>query len=154
MPTRRAARGTLESGASLPRDRVEALAVAARRRRPGGDSRPVELAQHGDERRRLADVLREAEKRHAARARPQDRFAERGGGRQRAGLPESAAKAAASTGWRRSRSSAVSSCPGTNPFPIIRSVGLARPSAPRAAAEKEVAMPKKRTSPSSRAQST
>src|SRR4029453_19364463 len=130
-----------EAGLWLAGDGVERLAVAPGRGRPGGDAHAVKLGEDGDQRGRLADVLGEAEKRDAPRSGCAEPRGQRPGGAHRPG-PASDANAADSEGWRRSNASAVSSCPGTKPLPIHKRVGLARPSAPSAAAENDVAIPK------------
>ena len=85
-----------EAGLRLAGDRVEALAVAPGRRRSRNHAPAVKLRERGDQRGGLADVLRESEECDPARARAQEGVGQRGGGRQRAGLPERAANAPAS----------------------------------------------------------
>ena len=114
-----------EPGLGLSGDRVELLAVPSRRRRGRGNARAVELGEHGRERGRLADVLGEAEERDAARARPRRSAArDSAAARHARGLPASSANARASAGWRRSRSRASPSWPGTKPLPIDKPRGL------------------------------
>ncbi len=113
----------------LARDRVELLAVASGRGRSGDDAGAVELGEHGRQRGRLAGVLGEPEEGDPPRAGLADRLREgRAPRRSRPGpAREGREGRGQSAGWRRSRSRAVRSWPGTKPLPIESRVGLGEP---------------------------